>query len=208
MKWYGLTGGIATGKSTVTSLLRKAGIQVLDADQIVQKIMEPGQLGWTKVRSEFGPDFFLQDGTYDRKKMAALVFQNPLELARLESVLHPLVQAEVSAERARLQSSGTAFALYDVPLLFEKKLQAQFDGVIVVSSDEASQIQRMKQQRGYSEEEVKRRLLAQRPLEEKVRAASFVVNNSGDLNQLGIEVRRLVNWLRNQNQSSDQSSKA
>jgi dephospho-CoA kinase len=208
MKWYGVTGGIASGKSTVTKLLRSDGVVVLDADQIVQRLMEPGGEGWTKVRNEFGADYFDAQNFYDRKKMAGLVFQNSKELARLESVLHPLVQAEVLAERRRLEDSGEPFALYDVPLLFEKNLKAQFDGVIVVSTDKETQVFRMSKDRGYSQEEVQRRLQAQLPLSEKVKAANYVVNNSGSLEDLTKEVKRLVVWLKAQNQRSDQSSKA
>lgn len=208
MKWYGLTGGIATGKSTVTRMLRQRGVPVIDADQIVEELMAPQRAGWTKVRQEFGPGFFDASGQYDRKKMAALIFDNPRERARLEGVLHPLVQAEVLSQRQLLASQGKDFALYDVPLLFEKNLSGLFDGVIVVAADEPTQRQRMVQHRGYSPEQVERRMKAQVPIQEKIKQADFVVDNSGDISHLEREVERLLVWLGRQGQSSDQSSKA
>jgi len=196
MKWYGLTGGIASGKSTVTQLLKDQGLVVIDADELAKAVVQVGTPGWTQVRAEFGPEFFTASGDLDRKKIGAVVFNEPERLRRLEAILHPLVQAEVLRRRKMLENKGVSFAFYDVPLLFEKNLMAQFDGVVVVFSEESQQIQRMKVNRGYSDSEIISRLKSQRPLKEKVAAANFVVMNTGDLENLKQEVTRLIEWTR------------
>lgn len=196
MKWYGLTGGIASGKSTVTQLLQDQGLVVIDADEIAKAVVQVGTPGWTQVRAEFGPEFFSASGDLDRKKIGAHVFSEPEKLRRLEAILHPLVQQEVLSRRKALEEKGVPFAFYDVPLLFEKNLATQFDGVVLVFSEEAQQIRRMRINRGYSDIEIANRLKAQRPLKEKIAAADFVIMNTGDLEHLKQEVKRLIGWTR------------
>lgn len=184
MKWIGLTGGIASGKSTVSSILRRHGISVIDADAIARKVVEPGQSGLEQVVSHFGAGVLGPDGGLDRKKLGRLVFGHPAELLRLEAILHPLVQAEVLRQRQDCEKRGEPFAFYDVPLLFEKKLESQFDAVVVVSSSEAAQISRMKNRDKLSEGEIANRLSSQVPLAHKAGRATWVLENDGSLEDL------------------------
>lgn len=121
MKWIGLTGGIASGKSTVAQLLRDAQIPVIDADEIARGVVAQGGEGLTKVVSHFGQQILNSDGSLNRKKLGQKVFGRPEELRVLENILHPLVKAETTRRRQSLEQQNLPVAIYDVPLLFEKK---------------------------------------------------------------------------------------
>lgn len=179
MKWIGLTGSLGTGKSTVTKILRSRGFTVLDADQLAHEALQPGKPSFDQVLQDFGHDLLGADGSIDRKRLAALVFGRPDQLVRLEAIIHPFVRARVAAERARLSGSGSKVLFYDVPLLFEKKMQNDFDEVWVVNCSEDLQRSRLMKGRGWSGDEINRRLKHQLPLSEKVREADVVIENSG-----------------------------
>ena len=140
MQWIGLTGGIATGKSTAAEILRKLGYPVIDADAVSRQAVGPGTMGLQEVVRTFGQDVLLADGSLDRKKMATAVFDNPQLREKLEIILHPLIQAEVARQRQELEKNGHQLAIYDVPLLFEKNLDNQFDQIILVYAPEAVQM--------------------------------------------------------------------
>lgn len=195
MKWFGLTGGIASGKSTVAQLLVERGIPVIDADEIARAVVEPGTKGLEAVKQNFGPEVVGPDGKLNRRKLGEVVFGNAEKLARLEELLHPMVQAETAARRLRFAGSGHGFAVYDVPLLFEKNLETQFDAVILVDATEQLQRERMARDRGHTPEEIEQRLRAQLPMEQKKAKAHFTVDNNGDRASLVREVDRLVEWL-------------
>lgn len=195
MKWFGLTGGIASGKSTVAQLLVERGIPVVDADEIARAVVEPGTKGLEAVVQNFGPEVVGADGRLNRRKLGEVVFGNAEKLALLESLLHPMVQSETAARRLKFAGGGHDFAIYDVPLLFEKDLEKQFDGVILVATTEALQRERMARDRGYSPLEIEHRLASQLPIAEKHARADFVVANIGDHEHLAREVDRLAEWL-------------
>lgn len=195
MKWFGLTGGIASGKSTVAQLLVERGIPVIDADEIARAVVEPGTKGLEAVKQHFGPEVVGADGKLNRRKLGEVVFGNAEKLALLESLLHPMVQAETAARRLKFAGGGHEFAVYDVPLLFEKDLEKQFDGVILVYTTEQLQRDRMARDRGHTPEEIEQRLRAQLPMESKRPRADFVVVNDGDREHLAREVDKLVEWL-------------
>ncbi|MCB9072933.1 MAG: dephospho-CoA kinase [Bdellovibrionaceae bacterium] len=181
MKWIGLTGGIACGKSEVTSRLKAKGWSVVDADALAHMALRPGQSSYQQIIQHFGPLILNLDKTIDRQKLAQVVFNNKDELAFLESVVHPWVQAKVREQRDIWEQAKHTMAFYDVPLLFEKNLQDQFDAVVVVACDESTQIARLKKRNGFSEEQARQRIAAQLPLEEKIKKANFVIENNGDL---------------------------
>ncbi|MEK6773692.1 MAG: dephospho-CoA kinase [Bdellovibrionota bacterium] len=195
MKWIGLSGGLASGKSTVANFLRRKGFSVLDADQIAKDVLQNGTLGLQKVVETFGKDLIGSDGELNRQKMAQVVFNSPSDLQKLEAIVHPLVQAKVKETRKKLEEKGTKIAFYDVPLLFEKNLQSQFDATVLVSCSETLQRSRMKSRNRWSDEEIEARLKAQLPLAKKEKLAKFIIHNNSDLDQLETQVELLLKSL-------------
>lgn len=195
MKWVGLTGGLGTGKSTVSRLLMSHGIPVLDADRVAKQVIEPGTPGYDQVVQVFGPDLKAADGSLDRVKLAQRVFGVPSELEKLERIIHPLVQAEIRHQKQWLEDQGTLWAVYDVPLLFEKNLMGQFDYIIVVTTTPEQQMERVKARNGWNEDEIKKRLASQKPLKDKELGAHHVLQNNADLPQLEKKVETLVQML-------------
>lgn len=195
MRWIGLTGGIASGKSTVSRILRERGFPVVDADKLARLAVQTGTPGFNEVVRVFGPDVVGPDGELDRKKIGQLVFADPSLLAKLESIVHPRVRELAQAERERLSGEGHEAAFYDVPLLFEKKMQNIFDRVIAVVCDPAVQIERLKVRDGLTQEEAERRLAAQMPIEEKAKLADEVIRNDGTIEDLEKSVDEVLNRL-------------
>ncbi|MEN0058299.1 MAG: dephospho-CoA kinase [Bdellovibrio sp.] len=195
MKWVGLTGGIACGKSTVSRMLREIGFQVVDADQIAHEVVRPGSPGLRSILHAFGVEYVNDDGSLNRRKLGQDVFGKPQLLNRLESILHPLIEQEVQARREELKNQGLRLALYDIPLLFEKKAQNRFDALVVVSCTLEQQKERLRRRHQWSEEEIEMRMAAQIPVALKEKQADFVVRNNRDEEHLKAEVFRLVAWL-------------
>lgn len=197
MLWVGLTGGIGSGKSTVSGILKKAGIPTVDADALARLALGPGSPGETEVLSHFGAENIrAADGTIDRKKLGALVFENPKELLWLESVVHPLVQEQTRLARSRFEKAGHPMAFYDVPLLFEKNLRAQFDRVVVVGCSLETQVRRLAARNSLNEEESLLRIRAQMDLKEKMQQADDVIWNEGSLYELELQVQQLIQKLK------------
>jgi len=184
MKWFGLTGGIASGKSSVSQILKGEGFAVVDADLIARQVVEAGSAGLKAVVDQFGTAVLRPDGSLDRKRLGQMVFGSPEKLLQLENILHPLVQQETSKQRQALHSAGHDFTFYDVPLLFEKKMQKEFDGILVVVASDQLQRQRIKMRDQLSDSEIQNRLQAQLPLAEKVNQATWVIHNNGSLQDL------------------------
>jgi dephospho-CoA kinase len=199
--WIGLTGGIATGKSTVSSYLRTKGIPVVDADEVAHQVVEPGSRGLKEIASQFGSEFLTQTGHFDRKKMADLVFQDRTALLKLEKIIHPLVQSRVAELRRQFEYRGNSIIVYDVPLLFEKNLQDQFDKIILVTSEEAHQLERMKIRNAWPLEESKRRIASQMPLIEKEAKSDFIIKNTADLKFLHQQVDIVIQKLLAENKT-------
>jgi len=184
MKWIGLTGGIASGKSTVAKILTDLGAKVILADELSRRVTTPGSEGLRQITRTFGHDILDSDQCLDRRKLADIVFSDPKKLLQLEQILHPLIRNETDIEKKKLEAQGESLAFYDVPLLFEKKLEDQFDKVLLINCDQATQISRIKKRDGLNEREAMQRLNAQIPLKDKVLKSHFVINNDGDLETL------------------------
>lgn len=195
MKWIGLTGGIACGKSTISRLLSERSIPVIDADEIAKEVVRPGSPGLKSVVQEFGPDVLLPDGSLDRRRLGQQVFGHPELLHRLEGILHPLIREETRRRRQVLEEMNEPLAIYDVPLLFETKSQDQFDGIIVVSCTKEQQKERLRRRHSWSEEEIEMRIASQIPMQFKEQRADFVLQNNRDEQHLLKEVDRLLVWL-------------
>jgi dephospho-CoA kinase len=192
MKWIGLTGGIGSGKSTVAKVLRSKGFAVIDADEMARRSVGPGSAALAEVVRAFGQKILNPDGSLDRKALGGMVFGNPSQLETLEKITHPAIQKLVLEERRRFESEGRALAFYDIPLLFEKSLEALFDTIVVVDCPLPLRIQRVMRRDGLSEEEVRLRIARQHPLEEKEKRAHFVLINDGEEGHLEAQVQRMI----------------
>jgi dephospho-CoA kinase len=193
---YGLTGGIASGKSAVAALLREMGFPVLDADPIAHKLMEPGQPAHDEVLREFGANLAGADGRIDRSKLAAIVFADPDRLAKLNAILHPRVEQILLNQYEEWERSGVRDAAFvEAALLVESGFVSHLDGLIVAWCEPEQQLERLKA-RGMSEVDAKRRILAQLPLEEKLLRATYSIDCSGTMESTRAQVRALAANLR------------
>jgi dephospho-CoA kinase len=196
MKWTGLTGGIATGKSTAKKLIEGLGYPVVDADQISHRLTEPGGLGYHGIVSQFGREILVENSDrIDRKKLAAKVFSSLPQREILENILHPLIQKQVHHERELHKLNSHKICFYDVPLLFEKNLQSQFDTTLLIWCDPATQLQRLMNRNGLTEDEARIRIGNQMSMVEKVKLANHCIDNSGDENDLEKQLKRLLPTL-------------
>jgi dephospho-CoA kinase len=180
VKIYGLTGGIASGKSTVSRMLRELGAHVLDADVIAREVVEPGTPGLQAVAERF-PGVLGPDGRLDRAKLGARVFGDPKERAALNALLHPLIGQQFLLRTQALAEQGVERVLYDAPLLIENRLHEGMDGVVLVWVPREAQKARLMARDGLDEAAAEARLAAQLPLDEKRQHATWVVDNSGEL---------------------------
>ncbi|HYI03091.1 dephospho-CoA kinase [Hyalangium sp.] len=190
MRLYGLTGGIASGKSTVSTMLRELGAQVLDADVIAREVVEPGTPGLAAVAARF-PGVLGPDGRLDRAKLGARVFADPTERAALNALVHPLVRQAFLEKVQALAAQGVERVVYDVPLLIEAGLQAGMDGVVLVWVPRPLQKARLMTRDGLDEAAAEARLAAQLPLDSKRPHATWIVDNSGELASTRAQVEQV-----------------
>jgi dephospho-CoA kinase len=191
VKLVGLTGGIATGKSTFAAALRALGVPVLDADQLARRVVEPGTPALAAIAATF-PGVVGPDGRLDRKALGALVFGNETARRRLEAITHPAIRAATAAETARLEAAGEPLVFYDTPLLYEAGLDGAMALVVVVEAPRQAQLRRLVARDGLSPAEAEARLLAQWPIERKVALADVVVENGDETLPLGPKAARLL----------------
>lgn len=177
----GLTGGIASGKTTVASIFRSQGALIVDADIIARQVVAPGEPSWRAIRDLFGEAVLYADGTINRPLLGKWVFNNPGLRGQLEKIVHPLVRARMNAEVDHIrQTKPRAVVVQDIPLLFESRMTGGLAEVIVVYAPVALQLQRLVRRDGIGIPDAQARITAQLPIEEKCRRATIIINNSGD----------------------------
>jgi dephospho-CoA kinase len=187
----GLTGGIGSGKSTVTALLAERGAVVVDADRIARAVVARGTPGLAAVVEAFGKQLLHPDGELDREALGRIVFADADQLARLNAIVHPLVGEQTASETAAAEVAGARIVVYDVPLLVENALQSQYDVVVVVAAGPDTQLARLTGLRGMAEPDARARIAAQLPLADKVAVAAYVIDNDGPKDALVPQVDRL-----------------
>jgi dephospho-CoA kinase len=196
----GLTGGIASGKSTVSAMLRELGAHVIDADQVAREVVAPGTPALAEIQARFGPAVLHEDGALDRKKLGAIVFADPDARRALERITHPRIAAATQQEIARLAAAGVDPVIYDAALIVENRLYTWMQGLIVVSVPPEVQVARLMIRDDIDEAAAQARIAAQLSLAEKVAVATHVIDNSGTRADTEAQVRAL--WERLQTGAS------
>lgn len=192
MLTVGLTGGIGSGKSEVSRRLADLGATVIDADRVARSVVEPGTPGLDRVVEAFGPQVLRADGSLDREGLGRIVFGDPDKLATLNAIVHPLVAERIAAMIADVQRDRPqGIVIYDVPLLVENHLADRYDVVVVVAARPETQLRRLVENRGMTEEDALARIAAQAPLDAKLAVADVVIDNDGDLASLDRRAREV-----------------
>ena len=192
MKLLGLTGGIASGKSTVAAILRRLGASIINADELSREVVRPGQDAWNEIIKSFGSDILQEDKTLDRRKLRKLVFDNPEARKKLEAIIHPRVRALAERRISELAASGSSIIVYEVPLLFEAQIHLWLRPVILVACNVETQRKRLLERDHLTQLEVQQHLDAQMNLEEKRKLADYVIENDGALEDLEQQVRTVL----------------
>ncbi|MGZ3534078.1 MAG: dephospho-CoA kinase [Thermodesulfobacteriota bacterium] len=193
----GLTGGVASGKTAVSGVLKEEGAYIIDADQIARELVQPHQPAWNELVRTFGEEILQEDGSIDRKKLADRVFADPNQRKLLNQILHPLITEEMDRRTKEIgQKNPQAIVVIDAPLLIEVGYHRQVDKVMVVTSTQAQQFERLKARDGINFEEALRILSSQMPIEEKVKLADFVIRNEGSLAEVRERTKEVFQELK------------
>lgn len=196
MKLVGLTGGIASGKSTAATILESLGAAVVNADTLAREVVEPGREAWQEIIAAFGSEILQSDRTLDRQKLRTLIFNNPDARRKLESIIHPRVRALAERRIAEHGAAGYAVVVYEVPLLFEGRLHEWLRPVILIACDIETQIERLQQRDGLDRVQAQKHIEAQMNLEEKRRLADYVIENNGNLEDLKRQVEAVLETIK------------
>jgi dephospho-CoA kinase len=192
VKLVGLTGGIASGKSTVAKILGRLGAAIVDADMLSREVVAPGHDGWNEIVATFGREVLQADQTLDRQKLRTIIFNNPDARKKLEAIIHPRVRALAEQRIREHGEAGFVVVVYEVPLLFEGNLQQWLRPVILVACDINVQRQRLQARDGLDAAAAQKHIDTQMSLEEKRRLADYVIENDGSLADLESKVRAVL----------------
>jgi len=196
MKVIGLTGGIGSGKSTVSQFLAELGAVIVDADRVGHEAFKPDTDVWREVVAAFGRQILTPNGDVDREKLGETVFANPESLLRLNQITHPRIYEMVRVQLEEYRRQGVSVVVLEAPLLIEAGWSSLVDEVWVTAAPEPTVLRRLKERPGLSEQQSLARIHAQLPSEERIKHADVVINNDGDLDELRVKVKRLWQALR------------
>jgi len=195
VKLIGLTGGIASGKSTVAAILKRLGAAVINADELSREVVQPGKDAWKEIVDAFGPGIIQEDHTLNRRKLRKIVFDDPAARGKLEAIIHPRVRALAEARIHELATAGQSVIVYEVPLLFEAHIHHWVRPVILVACDATTQIKRLTQRDHLTALEAQKHIDAQLSLDEKRKLADYVIENNGSLEKLEEQVRSVLDEI-------------
>ena len=196
MKLVGLTGGIASGKSTVAEILARQGAAIINADVLAREVVEPGHQAWTEIVNTFGIAVLQPDRTLDRQKLRAIIFDDAAARKKIESIIHPQVRALAEQRIREHAAAGYAVIVYEVPLLFEGNLQEWLRPVILVACDVDTQRNRLQSRDNLSAAQAQKHIDAQMSLEAKRRLADYVIENNGSLEDLKRQVQAVLEKIK------------
>lgn len=188
----GLTGGIASGKSTVSNMLKKRGFAIIDADVAARVVVEPGEKAYEAVIEAFGETILMDDKKINRKKLGSIIFQDEEKRKMLNSIVHPAVRKQMEEWKQDAIATEKQTIIYDIPLLFESKLTGLVDRTIVVFVNENIQLDRLMSRNELTESEAKARISSQLPLSDKVKLADAVIDNNGEVKDTERQVEFLI----------------
>ncbi|WP_112181587.1 MULTISPECIES: dephospho-CoA kinase [Paraliobacillus] len=194
-KIIGLTGGIASGKSTVANLFREKQIPIIDADVIAKEVVEPGKEAYFKIGEAFGDNILQIDRAIDRKKLGHIVFQDKIAREKLNAIVHPYVKDEIFKQKNTYINTNEKIIVLDIPLLFENKLTSLVDQVWLVFVNESIQLTRLMKRNGLSERDAKSRINAQIPLKQKAENADVIINNNGSIEDTKEQFEQYINQV-------------
>jgi dephospho-CoA kinase len=180
MKLLGLTGGVGMGKSTAAEILRGRKVPVVDTDELARALVQPGEPALAEIQKVFGPEIIAPDGQLRRAELARIVFSDPAGREKLEAILHPRIRAVWLAQAETWRAENRPLGVVVIPLLFETHAESSFDKIICVACTAGSQQERLRA-RGWSTEQIRQRIAAQWPVEQKIARADFVVWTEGTL---------------------------
>ena len=191
----GITGGIASGKSSVSTFIRELGFSVIDADVVAREVVEPGEEAYHEIVKEFGESILMPEGDINRAALGDLIFHNEDKRLKLNSIVHPAVRKRMRELAEKAFQDGAETVFMDIPLLFESKLTFMVEKTLLVYVDEEIQLTRLMKRNNLSEKDALARIASQMPLKEKKALAEAVVDNNGDLEETKEQVRQvLTNW--------------
>jgi dephospho-CoA kinase len=196
VKLVGLTGGIASGKSTVAEILKRQAAAIINADVLAREVVEPGHQAWTEIVNTFGTAVLQPDRALDRQKLRAIIFDDPDARKKLESIIHPQVRALAEQRIREHAAAGYAVIVYEVPLLFEGNLQEWLRPVILVACDVDTQRNRLQSRDNLSAAQAQKHIDAQMSLEAKRRLADYVIENNGSLEDLKRQVQAVLEKIK------------
>ena len=179
----GLTGSIASGKSTVANMLKEMGFPIIDADLVARIVVEKGTATLEKIKETFGSGVIQEDGSLNREELGEIIFTNPSKRKLLNDIIHPAIRAEMLAQKGHLVQQGHPVIIMDIPLLFESRLQSFVDKILVVTVTEQTQLERLMSRNGFTQEEAKLRIQSQLPLSVKEKGADAVIYNNGTIEE-------------------------
>jgi dephospho-CoA kinase len=200
----GLTGGVGTGKSTVTNFFRELGAYIIDWDELARKVTRPHLKAWKEIVEYFGRNILNEDLSINRQRLAEIVFSNKEKVTKLNHIVHPEVFKEDERITNRIKRlDPDALIIKDIPLLFEVTRPISVDRVVVVSASEQTQLRRL-EKKGMSRKDAQNRIKSQLPLEEKIKSADFVINNDGPPEETKRQVEEIYSLLRKAEQHQEQ----